>query len=272
MNVYSTSLQGTRPSNEDAHVIITNINGKDKNMQNVNFLGVYDGHGNSRVSSFLRDNLSKFFMDKRITYPISKKYVMSVHDYLQSCLSKTDYAKNAGSTALYVIHFFHNGEEYLNVINLGDCRSVLCRDNFAIVLSKDAKPNYPEEFYRITALGGEVKCDNNGDWRVKDLSVSRAFGDLDATPFVTHRPDLFRYKLDKTDKFIVLACDGLYDVMQNHEIVNFILLNCYDSTLNNRINKHINIAKKLAEYAIKRGSQDNVSIIILFLNHEHPTI
>ena len=43
------------------------------------------------------------------------------------------------------------------------------------------------------------------DWRIKDLSVSKAIGDLDATPFLSHKPDLFRYKLDKNDKFFVLG-------------------------------------------------------------------
>ena len=103
------------------------------------------------------------------------------------------------------------------------------------------------------------------DWRVKDLSVSRAFGDIDATPFLSHRPDLYRYKLDKNDKFFVLACDGLWDVMSNCDVVNFILLHCYDNTTNVRINKSINIAKKLAEYAIKKGSTDNITIVAFFL-------
>ena len=266
MNVYSISLKGLRPQNEDNHEIILNMDEKDSNIKNINLFAVFDGHGGKQVSNYLKENLPKYFVDKRITYPISKKYVMSVYDYIQKCLAKHAFSKNMGSTALVVIHFKYNNEEYLNVINSGDSRCILCRDNFAMPLTKDHRPNMVEEYYRIIALGGEVKFDGM-DWRIKDLSVSRAFGDIDATPFLTHRPDLFRYKLDKTDKFIILSCDGLFERLDNNTIVNFILLNCYDSTLNNRINKHINIAKKLAEYAIKAGSGDNVSVIICFFDH-----
>ncbi|ARF11865.1 hypothetical protein Klosneuvirus_2_301 [Klosneuvirus KNV1] len=63
---------------------------------------------------------------------------------------------------------------------------------------------------------------------------------------------------------MVVACDGLYESLNNNDIINFVLLNCYDSTLTKRINKGINIAEKLAEYAIKKGSNDNISIILVF--------
>ena len=50
------------------------------------------------------------------------------------------------------------------------------------------------------------------------------------------------------------------------EAVNFVLLMCYDKTLKTRINKNVNIAKKLAEYALKKGSSDNVTVIIYFFD------
>jgi serine/threonine protein phosphatase PrpC len=62
---------------------------------------------------------------------------------------------------------------------------------------------------------------------------------------------------------MVLACDGLWDVLQNQDVVNFVLSNSYDEK-NNRINKNTNIARKLAEYAIMRGSGDNITCIVVF--------
>ena len=50
---------------------------------------------------------------------------------------------------------------------------MLCRDNFAIPLTKDHKPDFPEEKARIQALGGEIKFDG-ADYRIRDLSVSKA--------------------------------------------------------------------------------------------------
>ena len=115
-------------------------------------------------------------------------------------------------------------------------------------------------------MGGKPYFDGD-DWRIKDLSVSRAFGDFDAEPYLTNMPDIFRYKIDKNDKFIIFACDGVWDVLQNQDVVNFVLNECYDKDLNVRINKNLNIAKKLAEHALQKGSTDNLTIIIYFLDN-----
>lgn len=265
MNVHSVSLKGLRPQNEDTHEIIINLDGKDNTKKNINLFAVFDGHGGKQVSSYLKQNLPKFFIDKRVVYPLSKRYIVNVYDYLQKSLKVHNFSTYSGSTGLVVINYKCADGEYLNVINNGDSRCILCRDNFAMPLTKDHKPNWPEEHHRITNLGGKIVFDGF-DWRIKDLSVSRAFGDMDATPYVTHRPDLFRYKLDKNDKFLIISCDGLFETLNNNDVVNFVLLHCYDATTKQRINTNINIAKKLGEYAIQKGSGDNISIIVFFLN------
>lgn len=263
MNIHSASIKGLRDQNEDKHFIFLNSDKRDPMANNVNLFGIFDGHGGKEVSRFIHQNLPKYFLDKRITYPLSKKYIYDVYDCMQRLLKNQNYAYFSGSTALIVIHYKYNNDDYINVINLGDCRCVLCRDNFAMPLTKDHKPNWPEERHRIEKIGGKIIFDGF-DWRIKDLSVSRSFGDLDVYPFISNKPDVFRYKLNKNDKFLVLACDGVWDVLRNEEVVNFILLNCYDNTTQNRINKNINIAKKLAEFALKKGSTDNITIIVVF--------
>lgn len=265
MNVYSISLLGRRPQNEDNHEIILNLDGKDPTKNNINYFAVYDGHGGKQVSNYLKENMSKFYVHKKLNFPLTKKYVNKVADFVQTSIKKHKFANRMGSTALVVIQFKCNNEDYINVINTGDSRCIMCRDNVAMPLTKDHKPNWPEEYHRIMGLGGKVQFDGY-DWRINDLSVSRAYGDTDASPYVTHTPDLFRYKLDKSDKFMVVACDGLYESLSNNDIINFVLLNCYDSTLTKRINKGVNIAEKLAEYAIKKGSGDNVSCVVVFAN------
>ena len=268
MDVHSCSLKGFRNQNEDKHNIILNENNKNKNINNINFFSVYDGHGGKHISKFLHDNLYNYFLDKRIKYPLSKKYAYKVFDHLQNVLKNNHQEKafHCGSTCLVVIKFSKDKNNYINVLNTGDSRSILCRNNTAISLTKDHKPHWPEEKRRIEKLNGRIYFDGD-DWRIKDLSVSRAFGDVDAYPFVTHQPEVFRYKLDKNDKFIILACDGLWDVVTNQEAVNFVLESCYDNKLNKRVDskKKINIAKKLANYAINKGSTDNITIIVYFL-------
>lgn len=265
---YKASLKGLRETNEDAEVIIDNYKGQKKNIKDVTYMAVFDGHGGSQISSFLGENLQKYFIHKDLKYPLSKKYIKNVFDNMQNKLinKKGDIAKRVGSTALIVLLYKHNDTEYINIMNLGDCRAVICRNNIAVQLTKDHKPNWPEEKHRVEKLGGQIYFDGN-DWRVGYLSVSRSFGDLDATPYVSHIPDTFKYRKDNNDMFIIIACDGLWDVLTNNDAVNFVLSKCYDLDKNKRINKNINIAEELASYAInQKGSTDNVSVIVYFFD------
>jgi len=265
MKVYITSLKGLRKQNEDKHSIILNSDSTDRNSKSVNFFGLYDGHGGKQVSKFLEENLPLYFMKKSIKYPLNKKYVKTIYDHIQNIL-RNNYKKMSyriGSTCLVVIHFQKNKNSYINILNTGDSRCVLCRDNLALPLTKDHKPHWPEELSRIQKLGGRIYFDGD-DWRIKDLSVSRAFGDIEATPYVTHEPDMYQYKIDKNDKFMIIACDGLWDVVSNQDAVNFVLTQCYDDTVSNRVNVEMNISQKLGEFALKKGSTDNVSIMVVF--------
>nr|QBK88601.1 MAG: protein phosphatase 2C [Mimivirus LCMiAC01] len=264
--IHTVSLKGFRETNEDNSEIILNGDSRNNRMNNIDFYAIFDGHGGAEVSKYVKKHLPGDFIDKRVPYPLSKRYVTMVYDRIQKSLYKQKFAQTCGSTGLVVIIFRRGNKKYVNIINNGDCRCILCRDNFALPLTKDHKPHWPEERLRIEKLGGKIVHDGH-DWRIFSLSVSRSFGDLDSVPCVTHRPDLFRYVLDEDDKFIVLGCDGLWDVLSNAAVVNFILSNCYDNTLQRRnINTNINMARLLAEYAIKKGSRDNITITIIFLD------
>lgn len=267
MNVFSTSLIGRRTSNEDEHHIILNKDGKQNELNKINFYAVYDGHGGNKVSKFLKKNLALYFMKKDVVYPLDKDHICKIFDHLQKklAINHKDFAYASGSTCLVIIDYVHKNNNYLHIINIGDCRAVLCTNNFALPLTKDHKPHWPEEKLRIQQLGGEIYYDGL-DYRIGDLSVSRSFGDMDGAPYITCEPDIFKHKISQNDQFIVMACDGLWDVLQNCDVVNFILENVKIHKGKCKIiDKRINIAKKLAEYAINKGSTDNISIIIIFL-------
>jgi serine/threonine protein phosphatase PrpC len=267
MSVHSVSLKGKRNQNEDNHNIILNSSNEDNNKANINFYGIYDGHGGKFVSNFLSKNLPQFFTHIKVKYPLKKNHVEKVYSIFDN-IFKSKYlkqTKQTGSTCLVLIQFTKNDKKYINILNSGDCRAILCRNNLELCLTKDHKPNWPEEILRIKELGGEIIYDGY-DWRIEDLSVSRAFGDLDANPYVTSMPDLYKYKIQESDKFIVMGCDGLWDVLSNQEVINFVLDMCYDIKNNIRYSKQQNVAKNLAEHAIKKGSTDNVSVIVIFLN------
>jgi serine/threonine protein phosphatase PrpC len=267
MKVYSHSLQGKREQNEDQHVHIMNIDNSNTEMNPVNFFAVFDGHGGKAVSKFLKDNLPPFFVNRfnKTIYQkqeIASKYFVKVYDLIQNKM-KEDHPRvvqYCGSTACVGIQYKDNdGKNRLWVLNVGDSRAVKCNKlNIAEQLTQDHKPNSPEEKTRIEQLGGKIEFDGV-DWRVKDLSLSRAFGDLECTPYVTHLPQIYKYKISTGDKFIVFACDGLWDVLSNQDVVDHI------NELQNNKKFKGNYAKELAELALKKGSLDNVTAIVYML-------
>jgi serine/threonine protein phosphatase PrpC len=265
MKVYSHSLQGKRPTQEDQHIININPNIKNSSqiLNNINLIGVFDGHGGKTVSYYLKKNLSQFYFIKSNynhniflkTY-LFKRYTEHIFDILQNELKETHprASEYCGSTACIAIH---TPDNILWVVNVGDSRAVLCDKNGnAKQLSIDHKPNVPDEKKRIESLGGKIVFDGN-DWRIKSLSLSRAFGDLDCTPYVTHVPDIFKYKINSDDKFIIIACDGLWDVLNNQVAVDYV---------KNLLLKNIkvNYAEKLASYALAKGSTDNITVVVYF--------
>lgn len=269
MSAHFVSLKGDRSSNEDSHNIILGLNNPTDELAKVNYYGVYDGHGGKFVSDFLSKNLPPFFLSNKVTYPLNVEYVNKVYDTVQDIFF-TKYERDAtecGSTCLVVCHFrdSKNKQEYLNIMNTGDSRCVICRNNIGVALTLDHKPDWPDEHARITKLGGTIRKDGS-TYRIGDLSVSRAFGDKNASKYVTHRPDIYKYKLQKSDKFMIIACDGLWDVMNPQDVVNYILKNCYDTDMI-RVNTHVNIATKLAETAIvELECGDNVTCIVVFFD------
>jgi serine/threonine protein phosphatase PrpC len=256
MEAHVYSLKGARDQNEDQHTVILNNTKRYEGLTHANFFAVYDGHGGKDVSKFLSKYIPSVLMDGRLKYPVSRHTLYRLCEKVQHKLREIHprIAKNSGSTCLNVVHYKDKGEDFLTILNTGDSRCVLSRSCLALPLTLDHKPGWPKELARIKAENGHVYFDGD-DHRIKDLSVSRAYGDLDAAPFVIHRPDIFRYKLRSEDQFIIVACDGLWDVMTNQDAVNFVI----------GYTKKENIAKKLAEHAISKGSMDNVTVIVAFL-------
>lgn len=287
IDLHATSQQGRRESNEDVELYYLNLahDGYPNNEKYaaIDFFVVCDGHGGSEVAKFCAPRLKKHFMKENLVYPLSYNHICKIYDYIQRELLNHPgrIGLDCGCTAIVLIRYCddHN-KEHLQVINLGDCRAVLSRKGLALPLCKDHKPFWSDEKRRIDNVNKKNDTDfvihyDAGDWRVHDLSVSRSFGDIDATPQVTHIPETFSYSLQNDDEFIIIACDGLWDVLQNHEAVNFVRdhLNNNNIDFYNIVSKYPSkevsntncIARKLASYAIARGSTDNVSIFIIFL-------
>ncbi|CAM9515524.1 unnamed protein product [Scytosiphon promiscuus] len=116
----------------------------------------------------------------------------------------------------------------LHVANAGDSRAVLCRGGVAVALSHDHKPMSVTERSRIEGAGGFV----NAAGRVNgNLNLSRSIGDLkykansDLPPsgqMITAQPDLESVEVTEEDRFMILACDGVWDCMTSQECVDFV--------------------------------------------------
>jgi len=116
----------------------------------------------------------------------------------------------------------------LAVANAGDSRAVLCRaGGVALPLTRDHKPTDPDELARIIGAGGFV-----ADGRVNgSLNLSRALGDAEHKQSaglgpegqaVTAVPEVRAATLEAGDAFLLLACDGIWDVMTHQEAVDFV--------------------------------------------------
>ena len=116
-------------------------------------------------------------------------------------------------------------------------KNIVVRRNLKPVpLTTDQKPNHEDEYARIQRAGGVVEqvTDNFGKpigpYRVwlngKDhpgLAMSRSIGDRIAKRIgVIATPVCHTFSLYDPDQFIVLASDGIWDVMENIEVINFV--------------------------------------------------
>merc|ERR1719499_1030842 len=126
-------------------------------------------------------------------------------------------------------------KDTITVANAGDCRAVLCRTGRAIDLSEDHKPQLPSECARIRRAGGcimEQRCLAGALYRVNgDLSLSRAIGDLrykqnsrlsPQDQIICSTPDIRSFTRKPEDEFLLLACDGVWDVLSSQQAVDLV--------------------------------------------------
>ncbi|KAA8517476.1 hypothetical protein F0562_017769 [Nyssa sinensis] len=127
--------------------------------------------------------------------------------------------------------------EHLVISNLGDSRAVLCtRGNrnqlTAVQLTVDLKPNLPGEVERIRNCKGRVFAMEEEPevfrvWMPEEncpgLAMARAFGDFCLKDFgLISVPEVSYRKLTNKDEFIVLATDGVWDVLTNNEVIRIV--------------------------------------------------
>lgn len=263
----SCSEIGPKSRMEDEHICIDNLVshlGASVNFPSPGaFYGVFDGHGGSDAACFVKNNILKYVID-------DKDFPVDVDKALKSAFLKADLAladspsldRSSGTTALTALIL----GRLLLIANAGDCRAVLGKHGRAIELSRDHKPNCKTEQLRIEKLGGSVFDGYlNGQ-----LSVARALGDWhmkgpkgSAYPLIAE-PELQETMLTKEDEFLIMGCDGLWDVMSSQ---------CAVTITRKELMQHNDPKKcsqELVREALKRNTCDNLTVVVVCFSSDPP--
>ncbi|KAH6799834.1 Protein phosphatase 2C family protein [Perilla frutescens var. hirtella] len=263
----SCAEKGPKPSMEDVHVCIDNLPQYLGEVADVPspgaFYGVFDGHGGIDAASFIKDKLLQFIVEDSC-YPVCLERA------IKSAFLKADYAFaddssldiSSGTTVLTA---FISGRKMI-VANAGDCRAVLGKRGRAIEMSRDHKPNYTSERIRIEKLGGAIYDGYlNGQ-----LSVSRALGDWhmkgpkgSASP-LSAEPELQEMLLTEDDEFLILGCDGLWEVMSSQCAVTMARK---ELMLHNDPER---CSRELVREALKRDTCDNLTVVVICFSPDPP--
>ncbi|KAL2919767.1 ATPase [Polyrhizophydium stewartii] len=143
-------------------------------------------------------------------------------------------------------------QRVLYTANVGDSRAVLCRDGTAARLSYDHKGSDQQEARRIIEAGGFVM--NN---RVNGvLAVTRSLGDTSLKEWVIGNPYTTETVLGDKDAFLVLACDGIWDVCSDQQGCDII----------KDIRDPQEAADTLLDYALDNYSTDNLTVVVSRFN------
>ncbi|RLM92241.1 orphans transcription factor [Panicum miliaceum] len=183
--------------------------------------------------------------------------------------------KPHGSTAVVVVV----EPRRIVVANCGDSRAVLCRGGAAVPLSTDHKdasiqtdtfePDRPDELERIESAGGQIIY-WQGPRVLGVLAMSRSIGDYFMKPSMSAEPEVTVTDRTDTDEFIILASDGLWDVMSN-EFACKVARYCLSGRAAAKCPATVggssasDAAALLVEMAAARGSDDNISVVVVEL-------
>lgn len=252
---------------------------------NISWFAVFDGHGGSNVSKYCAKELinslkeDNEFMEtlqneKEITdKELMKMVKRGIHKGFLDTDEKVktiDGAKDSGSTAVCALIT----ETHLIMANCGDSRGMICTsitDNEGSVICKpilttvDHKPDTPSELERIKAANGYIF-----NKRLRGvLGVSRSFGDFKyknekkygpLEQMISPEPEFYiKMREPSIDEFLVIACDGVWDVMSFEEVCDYVY-----SQIRKIPSRDLKcVADEIVDMCLRKGSTDNITIIII---------
>ena len=263
INYGSKSVQGLRDHMEDyKRAVRINI----PNIKTCYLIILCDGHAGHRCAHFIVQLLPKLVEQKLKALPSNYKNSL-IKEYILNLMNNIDILfkqikDESGSTCICSL-FIDND---LYIANVGDSRCIIGNtDNELLFETIDHKPSEATELKRIENNGGKIM---NIDVprvyineNVNGLAMSRAIGDLSykqGKNIVIADPDVTFRNIISTNEFIIMASDGLWDVVNNNEAIRFV--NQYLNKISLK-----QIAIKLTKLALQKGSTDNITVIIVMI-------
>jgi len=287
---YNSSMGNIRDYNEDT-ITATKIILNDDENNYFYFFGVYDGHGGKGCSFYLRDNLHKNineFSSNEVKLGIEKTEENFIKN--EALNENGEIKDSSGSCGIIALI---KGKKLI-IGNVGDSRLVIFKNGLVSFATEDHKPDSDTEKKRIEAAGGKIYQNpsyfplyQNGKeieipWRVLPgrLSVSRTFGDIEAKEekfggmkgVVAALPDITEIELNEEYNFIVIGCDGIFDVVSNEELLECIKIVLKEKKINEVIKDEDihelcgDFAAMIIKSALAKDSFDNISCIVIALN------
>lgn len=271
------SMQGWRIEMEDAHCARAVL---PHAFSQWSFFAVFDGHAGARVSAHCSENLidsiiqtdefklSAIGSNNEIPPENVEKIKSGIRDgflkldeKMKTIPEVESGEDRSGSTAVCALV----SPTHIFFANCGDSRAVLSRSGKAFFSTQDHKPVNPTEKERIQKAGGSVMIQRvNGS-----LAVSRALGDYEykqvegkgpCEQLVSPEPEIVVHERDnQSDEFFVLACDGIWDVMVNEELCDYV------RHMLRTTNDLESICGLVIDTCLYKGSKDNMSMVLVTL-------
>lgn len=250
---------GRRESMEDTHFMLPHMSEE----KDVHSFGIFDGHRGAAaaefsvraVPGFLRQfghatSPTDALVEAFVRTDIAFREELILHQKSKRIIQKDWHPGCTAVTALIV-------RNKLFVANAGDCRAILSRAGKPFPMTKDHVASCPKERERVIKEGTNVRWQID-TWRVgaAALQVTRSIGDDDLKPAITARPEIIETDLSADDEFLVMASDGLWDVLSNEDVLSII---------KDTVKEPGMCSKRLATEAAERGSKDNITVIVVFL-------
>ena len=236
---------------EDKGKSISNFNNDPKKI----LFCLFDGHGGDSVSTYLQKNFAKYMKKylklKEFNYQKEIDFI-ELFQKIDEKLNDPKYYE-IGSTATIVYIAEERHKKILYCVNIGDTRCILTQNNGSRKLSFDDLATDKSEYDRIKVEGGYV---SNGRVCGK-LMISRAFSDWELkSSGVTCCPHITKIEIKENCKYVIIASDGVWDVLDD--------LDVYSLSLKAENSKEL--CNEIVKSSLEKDSKDNISCFVIKLN------